>query len=142
MERGVDDVRNRLVLLAENDEGYVHLIKLVTSAYMEGFFDKPRMDREILEKWHKGVIAILPSFSGEHVAALRGNDMQKAMEIVAWYVDTFGKDNVFLEITHHPEIEGHEYLQTQIKELAKKTNVPLLAAHNTYYLEPEDREAR
>ncbi len=142
MERGIDDKRTRLVLLAENNTGYVNLIRLVTASYMEGFFDKPRMDREVLEKWHEGVIAILPSFSGEHISALRGSDMAKAVAIVRWYQDTFGKDNVFLELSHHSEIEGHEYLQEQIQQLSSESGSELVAAHNTYYLHPEDRLAR
>jgi DNA polymerase III subunit alpha len=142
MERGIDDRRIRLLLLAENNTGYVNLIKLVTASYMEGMFEKPRMDKEILEKWHEGIIAILPSFTGEHISPLRGDDMEKAQRVVAWYVETFGAENVFLELTHHSEIEGHEYMQGKIQQLSKRTGVPLLAAHNTFYLEPEDRPAR
>jgi len=142
-EHGVDEFRSRLVLLAENDTGYNRLIKLVTASYMEGMFaGKPRMDREILEQWHEGVIAILPSYAGEHVSALRGLDMEKAMDILSWYREVFGEGNLFLELSHHPEIEGHEYLQTQIKELSTRTGVPLMAAQDTYYLTPEDRVAR
>ncbi len=141
-DEDVDRKRSRLVLLAENNDGYQSLIKLVTSSYMEGLFYKPRMDKEILEKWRDGLIAILPSFAGEHINALRGNDIKKAEEIINWYKKNFGENNFFLEITHHPEIEEHEYLQKQIIKLAKKTNTKLLAAHDTYYLEPEDREAR
>ncbi len=143
MEHGVDEARARLVLLVENEIGYRNLIKLVTASYMEGLFaGKPRMDREILEKWHEGLIAIIPSYQGEHVSALRGLDVERAMEPVLWYQHTFGSDNVFLEISHHPELEGHEYLQDQIKELSKQSSIPLLATHDTYYLEPEDRVAR
>ncbi len=142
-EHGTDEAHARLVLLAENDAGYRNLIKLVTSSYTEGLFaGKPRMDREILERWHEGVIAILPSHRGEHVAALRSLDTQKASEPLQWCLDTFGTRNVYLELSHHPEIEGHEYLQEQIKELSRASGVPLLAAHDTYYLEPGDRVAR
>jgi len=142
MERGIDDRRIRLVLLAENNTGYQHLIKLVTSSYAEGFFEKPRMDREILERWHKGLIAILPSFSGEHVPALRGNDMTRAIDILRWYQGTFGNEHVYLELTHHPEIEGQAYIEDRIKQLSLRSKVPLIAAQNAYYLEPSDREAR
>jgi len=141
-EPGVDNRRFRLVLLAENNDGYQNLIKLVTASYVEGFYYKPRVDHELLSKWNKGLIAILPSFSGEHIGALRGNDMERAVAIVNSYKEMFGKNNTFLEITHHPEIEGHEFLQKQVKKLANETGVPLVAAHDTYYLEPEDRMAR
>ncbi len=138
----VDNKRTRLVLLAENNDGYKNLIKLVTSSYVEGLFYKPRMDKEILKKWNKGLIAVLPSFFGEHVSALRGNNFEKATEIVMSYKEIFGKENFFLEITHHPEIEEHEYLQKQIIKLSDITKVPIMAAHDTFYLYPEDREAR
>lgn len=141
-EPHVDAKRSRLVLLAENNGGYHNLIRLVTASYTEGFYYKPRMDRETLEQWHEGLIAVLPSFSGEHVDALKGNDREKAQSIVEWYKVTFGTKNVFLELTHHPEIEGHEYLQEQIKSLAHAAEVPLVAAHDTYYLSPDDRRAR
>lgn len=142
MERGIDDRRIRLVLLAENNTGYVNLIRLVTRSYTEGLFDKPRMDRELLEQYHEGLIAIIPSFHGEHVPALRGNDFAHAERTLAWYTRTFGTANVFLELSHHPEIDGHEYLQSRIKELSVRTRIPLVAAHNTFYLEPSDRVAR
>jgi DNA polymerase III subunit alpha len=142
MDPVLDAKRSRLVLLAENNTGYKNLIKLVTSSYCEGFFHKPRIDREILEKWHEGLIAIIPSIAGEHISALRGNDTEKATEILHSYQTLFGANNVFLELTHHPEIEGHEYLQTHIQTLSATTGIPLVAAHDTFYLEPEDRLAR
>jgi len=142
MERGIDDKRIRLVLLAEDNDGYHNLIKLITSSYVEGLFDKPRIDHELLERWHKGLIAVLPSFSGEHLMALRGNDLERAAAVLQWYTNVFGASQVFLELTHHPEIDGHEYVQKQVKRLAEHTSVPLIAAHDTYYLEPEDRFAR
>lgn len=137
-----DRKRYQLVLLAENEIGYKNLIKLVTDSYMQGHFHKPRMDRETLEKWHQGIIAILPALNGEHVANLRAHRMEQAEQVMDWHKKTFGAGNLFLELTHHPEIDGHEYLGTQIQELSKRTGVPLIAAHDTYYLEPEDREAR
>ncbi len=141
-EHDQDRTRYRLVLLAENNTGYKNLIKLVTDSYIEGLFYKPRMDKETLEKWHEGLIAILPASKGPHVNALLGNDFEKAEEVIQWYKQVYGDDSTFLEITHHPEIENHEFLQSQIKKLAEKTMTPLIAAHDTYYLDPEDRSAR
>jgi len=137
-----DRKRTRVVLLAENEKGYQNLIKLVTSSYVEGFFYKPRMDREILEKWHEGIIAILPSISGEHISALRNDEMEKARSVLEWYSAIFGKSSVFLEVSHHPEIDGHLFVQEQIRALSKETGIETVAAHDAYYLEPEDREAR
>lgn len=142
MERGIDDRRIRLVLLAENNTGYVNLIKLVTRSFTEGFFDKPRIDHGLLSELHEGLIAILPATGGEHIPALRGNDREHARGVLSRYTKTFGDGNVFLEMTHHPEIDGHEYLQRNIRELARQSGVPLMAAHNTYYLNTADRVAR
>jgi DNA polymerase-3 subunit alpha len=142
MERGVDDRRIRLVLLAETTAGYVNLIKLVTHAHLEGLYEKPRIDFELLEQYHEGIIGIIPSLSGEHISALRGNDMERATQIVKRYEKVFGVNNTFLELTHHPEIEGHEYLQEQIVHLSQASKIPLVAAHNVFYLDPSDRVAR
>lgn len=138
----LDGRRSRLVLLAENETGYKNLIKLITTSYTEGFYIKPRVDREVLAQWSEGLIAILPSFWGEHMQALRGGDLEHASEVVHWYTDTYGKNSVFLELSHHAEIEGRPYLEEKIVELAKQTAVPLVAAQDTFYLNPEDREAR
>lgn len=141
-EPGIDNKRARLVLLAQNLTGYQNLLKLITRSHLEGFYYKPRVDHELLAKHHSGLIALIPSFSGETTLALKGTNRAGAADMLAWYQDTFGKENVFLEITHHPEIEGHQELQKRIVEFAKNAEVPLVASHDVYYLKPEDRQAR
>ncbi len=141
-EARIDNRRYRLVLLAKNLTGYQNLLELVTLSFLEGFYYKPRIDRELLEKYGDGLIAILPSFSGEVAEALKGRDAAKAKEALLWYLKVFGTGNVYLEITHHPEMEGHEALQRQIGKLSTETGVPLVAAHDVYYLDPADRLAR
>lgn len=141
-EPGIDNRRARLILLAENLTGYKNLLKLVTASHLEGFYYKPRLDRELLEKHREGLIAILPSFSAETTNALKTNDEEGARRILSEYVALFGKDSVFLEITHHPEIAGHQELQEKIKKLAAATDTSLVAAHDVYYLKPEDHKAR
>jgi DNA polymerase III subunit alpha len=142
MDTEHDLLRHRLVLLAENNTGYKNLIRLVTKSYNEGYFRRPRMDKELLEKHHEGLIALIPAHGGEHLSALRADKPEEAAAIARAYQDIFGKDNTFLEITHHPELENHEYYMQQIKTLATSTSIPLVAAQNVYYLSPEDREAR
>lgn len=132
----------RLVLLAENNDGYHNLIKLVTHAYTHGFFYKPRMDHKLLQKWNDGIIAILPAVQGGHITPLQHGNMKQAGEIITQYKDIFGKKNVFLELTFHDEIEGHAYIQKQIRTCAENTDTPLIASHDVYYLAPEDRDAR
>lgn len=141
-QAGVDNRRFRLVLLAENLEGYKNLIKLVTASNLEGFYYKPRVDKELLRQHSGGLIALIPSFSGDTTLALKSGDLEKADFLVAEYKSIFGENNVYLELTRHPEIEGHEATASLIKELAKRTGTPLVAAHDTYYINPEDKRAR
>ncbi len=140
-EAGIDKPRERLVLLAKNHAGYKNLIKLVTASYMDGFYYRPRIDKELLEKYKDDLIVILPSFAGEHARALKNDDIEKAREAIRWYKELFG-ENVYLELTHHPEVAGHEDLQEDIATLGQNEGVPCVAAHDTYYLKPEDRRAR
>ncbi len=141
-EAGIDNRRSRLVLLAKNKTGYQNLLRLVTKSYLEGFYYKPRVDKELLENHTEGLIAILPSFSAETSNALKNNDTEKASEVIDWYTKTFGAKNTFLEITHHPEIEGHDELTKKIIKLSKDTGTPTVAAQDIYYLHKDDRRAR
>ncbi len=139
---GVDNRRSRLVLLAKDLTGYHNLIKLVTTANLEGFYYKPRIDRELIEKHHEGLICISPSFSGSITQVLKNGDIEEAHRLISWYKQIYGKNNFYLELTHHPEIEGHEETMAKIIRLAHETNTPLVAAHDTYYLHKEDKAAR
>jgi DNA polymerase-3 subunit alpha len=141
-QSGIDNKRSRLVLLAKNEQGYKNLIKLVTDSFLEGFYYKPRLDKELIQKYKTDLICILPSFSSEVSLALKAKDTIRAQEIIYFYKDTYGAENVYLEITHHPEISNHPELMEEVKKIAKATNTPLVAAHDVYYLEPEDRQAR
>ena len=145
-ETGVDKERYRLILLAENETGYKNLIKLVTYAHLEGFYYKPRVDLELLEKYHEGLIAIAPSFSSDILKSLQLANTEQALERLNWYKKTFDGNsenpNFFLEITHHPEIKGHEANMKKMVEFATQTNTPLVAAHDVYYINKEDRVAR
>ena len=145
-KQGIDKQRYRLVLLAKNDTGYKNLIKLVTLAHMEGFYYKPRVDREILEKHSEGLIAIAPSFSSDILQSLKLSNAEQAQERLAWYKKTFADTddgpNFYFEVTHHPEMEGHEDAMKKIVEFAKQTQTPIVAAHDVYYLHKDDRAAR
>ncbi len=141
-QSGLDNKRSRLVLLAKNEIGYKNLIKLVTLASVEGFYYKPRIDKELIEKYADGLICIMPQFSGETSNALKNTDTEKAKNITDWYKKIFTNDNFFFEITHHPEIDGQEKLMGQIVELAKQTGSNLVACQDVYYLVPEEKKAR
>ncbi len=137
----VDAKRSRIVLLAENNTGYKNLLAMVTKSWTEGFYERPRMDKELLRAHKEGVIAIIPSFAGDVAQHLRAGDADGAAASLSEFKGIFGNDNVFLEITHHPKVAGHEDLQQKIIALARETDTPLLAQHDVYYLDPADRAA-
>lgn len=140
-DRDLDAKRSRIVLLAENNVGYQNLLALVTKSWTEGFFERPRIDKELLRAHNRGAIAILPSFAGDVSQHLRAGDKDGAAAALAEFKEIFGVDNVFLELTHHPRVEGHERLMKEVVALARTSDTPLVAQHDVYYLEPSDREA-
>jgi DNA polymerase III subunit alpha len=140
-EAGIDKPRARLVLLAENFTGYQNLITLVTRSNIEGFYYRPRLDEELLKEHSEGLICLIPSFAGEVSLAFKDHQDENASERLDWYKSVYG-DNCYLEITRHPEILDHDERQNKIIALAKSTNTPLVAAHDVYYLKPEDRITR
>jgi DNA polymerase-3 subunit alpha len=136
-----DAKRSRIVLLAENNEGYKNLLALVSAAHIEGFMEKPRIDRELLRKHKEGVIAILPSFAGDVARLLAAGDSDGAEAALAEYLIIMGPDNLFLEVTHHPKVPGHMDRMEKIIEIGARAKVPVVAQHDVYYLSPDDREA-
>jgi len=137
----IDKPRARLVLLAKNNAGYKNLIKLVTLSNTEGFYYRARLDHELLKQYGSNLICILPSFAGETTQHLKNGDLEKAEAELDWYKNVF-KDDLYLEISHHPEILDHSELQEKIKTLAIKTSTPLVAAQDVYYMVKEDAVAR
>lgn len=133
--------RSRIVLLAENIDGYKNLLKLVTISYTEGLFERPRMDRELLKKYAQGLIALIPSFAGDVPLMLAAGDADGAAALLEEYKGIFGEKNLFLEITRHPKVPGHEDKMQKLRSLSEQTGVPLVAQHDVYFLKPEDREA-
>jgi DNA polymerase-3 subunit alpha len=147
MQAGIDNRRSRLVLLAINEIGYRNLVKLVTDSHLEGFYYKPRIDKELIEKYNEGLIAISPSFSGEIAQSLKSRNQDKAKDVAEFYKKIFytkdpDANRLFIEITRHPEIDGHEESMRTLVDFAKSENIPLMAAHDVYYLHQEDRFAR
>ncbi len=137
----MDRPRARLVLLAKNEEGYKNLIQMVTLSNTEGFYYRPRIDHELIKTYAQGLIGIIPSFAGEPTLHLKNNDLEKAAASLAWYKEIYG-DNLYYEITHHPEILDHPELQEKIKTLAKESDVPLVAAQDIYYMHKDDAVVR
>ncbi|MFH1178151.1 MAG: DNA polymerase III subunit alpha [bacterium] len=140
-DRTIDSKRSRIVLLAENNEGYKNLLALVTKSWTEGFFERPRIDKELLREHGRGLIAIIPSFAGDIAQCLRASDADGAAAVLAEFKNILGTENVFLEITHHHHVLGHEALMQKIIALSHENNTPIVAQNDVYYLEPDDREA-
>lgn len=141
-QSGVDNRRTRLLLYAKNADGYRNLIKIVTAANIDGYYYKPRIDKELLAQYKSDLICISPARHSEISEALKTQDTQKAEELIRWYQEQFGPDHFYMQITHHPEIPGHAELMEEIIEIAKRTKTPLVAGNEVYYLHPEDRRAR
>ena len=137
----MDRPRARVVLLAKDETGYKNLIKLVTLSHTEGFYYHPRVDHELLQTYHQGLICILPSFAGETTLHLKNGDHEQAAATLSWYKDLYN-DNLYHEITHHPEILDHSQLQEKIKSLAAEGHTPLVASADVYYLRKEDAVVR
>ncbi len=137
----LDAHRSRIVLLAENQEGYQNLLKLVSASFLEGFFERPRMDKELLRAHAKGIIALLPSFAGDAVQLLKAGDIKGASAALSEWKSIFGANNFFVELTHHPKAEGHTARMKHIAILAEEAGIRTVAQHDVYYLSPEDREA-
>jgi DNA polymerase III subunit alpha len=131
-----------LILLAENLQGYQNLMKLVTVAQLDGYYYKPRIDRELLEQYHHGLIALSACASGEVATHIRNGDMNQAEDVVRWYMKTMGPDNYFLELQDH-EVKWAEQrkINTGKIALAKKTGARLVITADSHYARHEDKEA-
>lgn len=139
---GIDDKRYHLTLLAINIEGWKNLIQLSTKSHLEGFYYKPRIDKELLREHHKGIIALSGCMSGEIPRALLSGEASRARDLLKEYRDIFGKSNFFIELSHHPKIPNHEKLQTLLRELAQETDTPVVATQDIHYTNPEDATAQ
>ncbi len=130
-----------LTLLAKNLEGYKNLIRLVTISNLEGYYYKPRMDKEILREYSGGVIALSGCMGGELSQTVLKGDMEKADKLVREYQDIFGKENYFIEIQSHPSVEGDKHLRDALIELGKKHGIPVVATQDSHYPCSVDHEA-
>ncbi|MEK7140179.1 MAG: DNA polymerase III subunit alpha, partial [Patescibacteria group bacterium] len=130
-----------LTLLAKNMQGYKNLIRLVTLANLEGYYYKPRMDKEILTQYSDGLIALSGCLGGELSQAVLREDLLKADEIVREYQKIFGKENYFIEIQRHPTVEKDAFVRESLIKLARKHEVDLVATQDSHYPCEEDHDA-
>ncbi|MEK9171678.1 MAG: DNA polymerase III subunit alpha, partial [Patescibacteria group bacterium] len=136
----IDDKYFHLTLLAENQTGWQNLIKLSTKSHLEGFYYKPRVDRELLREHHEGLIVLSGCPKGEIPQLILQNKIKEAEETIKIYQEIFGKENFFLEIGHHQNIPEIAKVNKFLAELSEKTGAPMVATQDIHYLKPEDAE--
>lgn len=136
-QKPLDSTYSHLVLLCENNEGYQNLIKLVSAGFTEGFYSKPRIDRELLQKYHGGLIALSACLAGEIPRAILDGDYDKARDTALWYKNVFGENNYFLEVQNH-NLPEQQAVNTYIQKLSKETGIPLVATNDVHYIEKDD----
>ena len=136
-QKGIDSRYTHLVLLCQNNKGYQNLIKLVSAGFTEGFYSKPRVDKELLQKYHEGIIALSACLAGEIPRLLLDGEYEKAKETALWFSDVFGKDNYFLEIQDHG-IAEQKRVNPQIIRIARETGIGLVATNDVHYIKHDD----
>jgi len=132
---------NHIILLAKNDVGYKNLLKLVSLANLEGFYYKPRIDHELLEKYSEGLIVTSACLQGEVAGALLADDYKGAKTIAENYLRILGKGNFYLEVQDHKDIDEQIILNNKIFELSEDTGIPVVATNDTHYPEYENRDS-
>ncbi|MBQ6381606.1 MAG: DNA polymerase III subunit alpha [Clostridia bacterium] len=135
--KGFDDERHHLVLLCKNEQGYRNLIKIVSRAWTEGFYTKPRADKALLEAHHEGLIALSACLAGEIPRLLSKGDYEAAKQTALWYEGVFGKGNYYLELQNHflPE---QKKINELLLRLSAETGIALVATNDVHYVRKED----
>ena len=133
---GIDNHYYHLILLAKNNEGYKNLSKLVSLSFVDGYYYKPRIDREILEKYHKGLICLSACLAGEVNQALLSGQNEKAEQVALWHKKVFG-DDYYIEIQNNG-IKEQVLANQKLVQLARKLDIPLVATNDAHYLKRED----
>lgn len=131
---------HHLILLAKNNEGLVNLNRLVSMGFTEGFYKKPRIDKELLQRYHEGLICLSACLAGEIPSLITENRLAEAIDSVTWYDSLFGRGNYYLEIQCNSLSEQAIVNATLIK-ISNKTGIPLVATNDCHYLHKEDSKA-
>jgi DNA polymerase-3 subunit alpha len=138
--RSSTDRYNHLVLLCENQEGYRNLINLVSTGFLEGFYSKPRIDKDLLAQHSKGLICLSACLRGDLNETILNDKYDDARRLAYTYREMFGKENFFLEIQNHG-LEQDKRLTPQVNRLSIETGIPLVATNDSHYLRREDARA-
>lgn len=136
-----EKTRYHLILLAENDIGYHNLMRIVSKGQLEGFYYKPRVDKDILRTYSEGIICLSACIAGEVPRLINSGNMDGARRCVQEYIDIFGKDNYFLEIQNH-DIPKEKTAAEGLRQLAQEFGIGLVATNDLHYVRREDAEAQ
>ena len=131
------DGNNHLVLLCKNETGYKNLIKMVSAGFTEGFYSKPRVDKELLEKYHEGLICLSACLAGEVPQAILAGDYERAKQAALYFRDLFGEGNYYLELQDHG-LEEDSVVLPQLIRLARETGIPVVATNDAHYISRDD----
>lgn len=138
----VDADQYHLILLAKNLTGYRNLMKITTVSYLEGYYYKPRIDWEVLEKYHEGVIATSACIGGLIGSLIKKGEMKKAEETARRYEEIFGKGSFYLELQHHPGDEEVNRVHAEIGKMSRRLGIPVVATNDSHYTHKEDAEGQ
>ena len=131
------DGNNHLILLCKNETGYKNLIKMVSAGFTEGFYSKPRIDKDLLEQYHEGLICLSACLAGEIPQAILAGDYERAKQAALYYRDLFGEGNYYIELQDHG-LEEDQVVLPQLIRLARETGIPMVATNDAHYITKED----
>ena len=144
-EPSIDNKRYHLTLLARNAQGYKNMMKAVSKSYMEGFYYKPRMDKDLLREYGQGMICLTGCPGSEFISLLREHRNDEARKLVQFYIEAFGQEYVFVEVMCHTETdffnEWYKSLIPEMKKIADEFNLKMVATWDSHYLCTDDAEA-
>ncbi len=138
----IDTNISHLVVLAKNKTGYYNLLKIVTVSELEGFYYKPRADKDLLRKYSQGLIASSACLRGDIPQALLADDWERAKKLAKEYEDIFGKGNFYLELQDHPELPEQNKVNKDLLRLGKELNIPAIVTCDSHYASKDQKEAQ
>ena len=131
------DGNSHLILLCKNETGYKNLIKMVSAGFLEGFYSKPRIDKDLLEQHYEGLICLSACLAGEIPKAILAGDYERAKQTALYYRDLFGEGNYYLELQDHG-LEEDQVVLPQLIRLSRETGIPMAATNDAHYITKED----
>ena len=138
----IDTNPQHLVLLAADNQGYQNLIQLVSKAHLEGFYYKPRVDKDLLVEHHAGLICLSACVSGEVPRLIQAGELEKARQAAAWYREVFGRDQYYIEVQRHDGLDWLEPINKSLLEIAHDLDLGVVATNDVHYVRPQDARAQ